>query len=141
MSEADSIHESELGVAEDADVGERAWGWIRVGVLATAIVAGPVWMLCTTIVIQLSPALNGTQGITDGGVPEVQAVTLGAWIQAVTMVATYMLFALPFVLAAITLGRFAWEAMRLRSEAERARYDAMVRGDAVIDDPAWREDG
>lgn len=130
----------ELGVAEDSEVSERPLGWIRTTLAAVAVIAGPVWVLCTTIVIQLSPELNGTAMVVEDGVPIVEPIRLSAWFFAGRVVAFWMLFALPFVLAAITLGRFAWEALRLRSEAERARYDAMVADDAVIDDPAWRDE-
>ena len=120
-------------------VEERPFGWVRVAALAMLIVAGPVWLLCTAIVIQLSPELNGTSMVVVDGIPVVEPIRLGAWWVAGKLVAGWMAFALPFVLAAITVGRFGWEALRLRSDAERARYDAMVVDDAVIDDPAWRE--
>ena len=49
-----------------------------------------------------------------------------------------MLFATPFVMAAIILDRFGGEVLRLRPEAERARNDPMVADDVVNDDPSWR---
>ena len=116
---------------------ERAGGWLRVMALATFTVAGPVWVLVTAIVIQLSPELNGT--VT----PEINGWPTGlhpsTWFFAGRIVAGWLCLALPFILAALTLGRFAWEALRLKGEADRARYDAMVADDAVIDDPSWRE--
>jgi len=53
------------------------------------------------------------------------------------MVALYMLLALPFLAAAITIGRMVTEAHRVRSDAQRAALDAALRDDAVIEDPTW----
>lgn len=128
-------------MSDEVEVVERPLGWLRVAAVAIVSAAGPVWMLCTAIVIQLSPELNGTQVVMEEGVPVVEPVRLSAWFFAGRVVAAWMVFALPFVLAAITLGRFAWEAARLRNEAERARYDALVADDAVIDDPDWNQPG
>lgn len=115
---------------------ERFGGWLRVAALSVLTVGGPVWVLGTAIVIQLSPALNGTVEPQIDGWPT--AMHPSTWFYAGRMVGAWLCFAMPFLLAAIMLGRFAWEAARLKSQSERARYDAMVANEAVIDDPSWR---
>ena len=122
--------ESEQGAPTEGIV-----GWARVGCLVFLQAVVPIWFLLTATVVQLSdievlslePGAEGARH------------SLAHWVQMGGMVALYMVLALPFVAAAITIGRMLAETQRVRSEAQRAALDEALRADAVIEDPAWAE--
>jgi hypothetical protein len=103
------------------------------------MVAVPVWLLLTAVAIQLSPDLNGGTGLT--GTDETLVVaSWGAWFAASFNVGIWMLPSIPAMMLALMLGRAVLETAKLRAQAEHDRYADKIIGEAVIEDPAWRED-
>jgi hypothetical protein len=115
---------------------ERPLGWMLLTLAAGLALLLPIWLFVTALIIQLSPDLGGFGLLVEGDHGVVEGDSL-RWFVGAARAAFVLALAMPFVGALLAVFAGTSWVQRLRSSSTRARYDAMVADDAVLDAGAW----
>lgn len=126
-------------MAEQDEIAESMVGRLWLGCAAMVTVAAPLWFMLTAIIIQLSPELSGFDVVMDGAGEVRRVPVVSAWFWGGLLAAALMVAVAPLMGTMLGLFRAGASVSRRREEAERLRYDALVRDAAVLRDVSWQE--